>query len=180
MPIVANTPHARDLYVNPFGRQPRQSALAHTPRYEFAVYIIKPEAMRYRTRIRALLETHFKLVGSKTVWLARRDIAELYPGITPRLAELSLAHLGGRRAECGVVWGKDAIARLRGLRGQHPDVRCCARSTIRYRFGRRQGTRIGATIYFDNGFHASSDKIEASGNRNLYARHRGSAESHYR
>lgn len=137
-------------------------------RYGYAVYIIKPEAMGSRQRIRRDLIKQFRIVGRKLASLRANHIDQLYDRLSPRLMLLSRAKLGPRRVEVGVVWGRNAPERLAAIRGAHTDPRRCSRKSVRFRFGRTEPTRINKVNYFENGFHASIDAIEALRNRRLY------------
>jgi nucleoside diphosphate kinase len=137
---------------------------------ERAAYIIKPEGMEHRTRIRQVFqEAGLKIVSTKNVRLTPEAVDILYPGLDSDLRSASVKYLTCAPVEIGVLEGDAVIPTLRRLLGDNTNPDECRPGTIRHKFGIRPGVVIGKAIYHLNALHGSSNTAEASRDLSLFA-----------
>jgi len=130
---------------------------------ERSVYIIKPEAVAHRKRIRSVIrEAGLRIVAHKLVVLPIHAIESLYPDMDADLHAATLYYLGVGPSEIGIVEGVDAIKRLNQITGEFVDPRMCASNTIRRSYGFSSPVKWQSAIYFLNGLHRSRDACEVA------------------
>lgn len=135
-----------------------------------AAYIIKPEGMAHRAKIRrAFSLAGLHIISRKRVVLTLAAVDTLYPDLDPDLRGASLKFLTCAPVEIGVLEGKNVLAKLRMVLGHRTDPDECRLGTIRNKFGLRPGVKFGKAVYYLNGLHGSKDEKEATRDLLLYA-----------
>lgn len=145
---------------------------------ERSVYIIKPEAESHRAAIHAVLEeSGLTIVARTSVLLPDWALEALYPDINKDLRGATRMYFGLGPCEVGVVEGANAIERLFTLAGTAVSPAECASSSIRARFGVHRPVRYRSAVYYLNGFHRSSDFVEAQRDLELFKSLRAAPEA---
>lgn len=130
---------------------------------ERSVYIIKPEAVAHRERIRSRIhDAGLRVVAHKVVVLPTHAIESLYPDMEADLHAATLHYFGVGPSEIGIVEGDDAIKRLNQVAGDFVDPAKCPPSTIRASYGFKSPVKWRSAIYFLNGIHRSKDANEVA------------------
>lgn len=136
---------------------------------QISVYIIKPEAMRYRELIHALIEqTGLRVAAKSITTLPESAVDSLYPGIEKDLRAATLYYFGVGPCEIGIVEGPHAIELLSKLAGSSVNPAECEPSTIRGRFGTREAMKFRSALYYLNGFHRARDLTEVQRGLSLF------------
>lgn len=147
---------------------------------EKTFFIIKPEALPDREKIKAFIKSHsdLKVVESRIMNLREEDIEALYSDdIGTDFQTATKRHLIGRQIEAGIVQGENAIDEFIRLSGKYPDSRLCEEGTIRRVFGRKETIMYGDTTYFLNAIHKSS-RNEAEASVQWYRNKAGNLDRH--
>lgn len=130
---------------------------------ERSVYIIKPEAVAHRERIRSLIrDAGLRVAAHKLVVLPTHAIESLYPDMETDLHAATLHYFGVGPSEIGIVEGMDAVKRLNHIAGEFVDPTKCQPSTIRASYGFKIPVRWRSATYFLNGLHRSKDAKEVA------------------
>lgn len=137
---------------------------------EQTVCLIKPEAMRQRLSISAILaDDGFTLERATQIKIsdqseAARIAREMYPDASPAVIHITATRLISGPMVALLLSRENAIERLRILAGEATDPSQCAETSLRGRFGRKEPIRILAdgTHFFANGVHRPKDAAEAA------------------
>lgn len=133
------------------------------------IYIIKPEAMQYREKIRELLKgAGLRIVEFKTAILPESALDQIYPNLDADLRKATTKYMRCGVSEVGVVTGESALSILEQVGGNHTDPNHCEPGTIREMYGNKKGVKFGQAVYFKNAFHRSHNASEALRDINLY------------
>jgi nucleoside diphosphate kinase len=136
---------------------------------ERSVYIIKPEAVAHRERIRALIQqAGLRVVAHKLMVLPQHALDLLYSGMDDDLHAATLHYFGIGPSEIGIVEGENAISRLNQLVGADVNPMRCAPDTIRGRYGFKNPVKWRTAVYFLNGLHRSKNADEANRDMELF------------
>lgn len=130
---------------------------------ERSVYIIKPEAVAHRERIRSRIrDVGLRVAAHKLVVLPTQAIESLYPEMGADLHAATLHYFGVGPSEIGIVEGVDAIKRLNQIAGEFVDPTKCAPDTIRGSYGFKSPVKWQSAVYFLNAVHRSKDAGEVA------------------
>lgn len=126
-----------------------------------SVYIIKPEAMASRSKIRTMIERAGPVISeAKILVLPEWTLKKLYADLSEDLWNATcLAFVS--LVEIGLVTGENAVADLLNIAGTETAPAECDPSSIRFRFGRKDPFVIGKMKYYANAIHRPKNKREA-------------------
>ena len=127
-----------------------------------SLFVIKPEAMPVRDKIRKLIvHTGLKIVRTVEVVIPAATLDLLYTDLSPDLRRATQLFMGREPCEIGEVSGENAVKLLLAACGDSTDPSQCDRQTIRAIFGVRQAEHVGNAAYFKNAIHRPKTVEEA-------------------
>ena len=127
-----------------------------------SLYVIKPEAMLVRDRIRNLIfRAGLKILRTAELVVPGTMLDLLYTDLTSDLRTATQMFMGRAACEIGEVEGEDAVNRLLVVCGHFTDPSKCDAQSIRGLFGIRQAERVGSAVYFKNAIHRPKTHAEA-------------------
>ena len=102
-----------------------------------------------------ILAKGFRLRISTDHLLGEEDLRMMYPGVSDRLWDATVAHLSGQRVIKALLGGgADSIERLADLVGRNVSPKSCGPGTLRYRYGCHVPVQLGeGLIYWCNAIH---------------------------
>jgi nucleoside diphosphate kinase len=131
----------------------------------FGLFIIKPEAFKFREEIKRYLEKNsdLKILESYTAKLKKGDIQKIYIDDlnTPNLKAIN-KHLIGKNVEISLVYGKNATSKLLGICGTSFISSDCKPKTIRREFGSDDYVIYFKIKYYLDAIHKASENEIAS------------------
>lgn len=131
---------------------------------EYAPYIIKPEGMNIRGKIRQMIRKGGLEIREHGLVLLNQDILDsLYENLRSDIRYAIYKFLTIRKVEVGIVYGTNAFRRMIQICGEHLDPMLCAPGTIRREFGWRKPVNIGGKknfFYYGNIIHRAKKPLE--------------------
>ena len=129
---------------------------------EKTTYIIKPDGMKYRHEIKcAIVAAGLRITKSFVVVLPKWALVQLYPSVPPIMWQATVRQLTKSACEVGIITGKNAISKFSTIAGKYASPSKCDPNSIRSRFGKHRGKRIGRYFLYDNAIHRPKNHTEA-------------------
>ena len=127
-----------------------------------SIYIIKPEAMHVRAKIRNLItESGLRIVRAVEIIIPASSLNSLYTDLNSDLRKATQLFMGNEPCEIGEVAGENAVNLLLAVCGHSTDPSQCTPKSVRGLFGIRQAESVGSAIYFKNAIHRPKTEEEA-------------------
>ena len=123
-----------------------------------AVYIIKPEAMIYRNKIRKQLKiVGLRVISYKVIVMDEELLLQIYSDCNMDIQNAATKYMMCGESEIGIVEGTNTIEKLLDVSGRSANPSNCKKGTIRNQYGIRKGIKVGRSIYYKNAFHRSKN-----------------------
>lgn len=125
--------------------------------YENSLFMIKPDAYKYRNEIIKELLKQFKLVELEDVILTEHFLSELYQSEKTEFRDMNVEYMKNRQATIGIVSGADCKKKLFEVCGTDFRAEKCKANTIRYRFNVcQEPIMINGHEFYINSIHRAS------------------------
>lgn len=139
---------------------------------DVALYLIKPEAIRYSQDIRSRLkEAGLFIEFHRLVVLDEQTIMSVYRDLSADIMNATLRHLIGQECELGIVRGESAISKLLIASGLQTSPAACHFSSIRHIYGVKEPDVAGTGVYWRNAIHRTKSIGEVEENMKAFSNH---------
>lgn len=135
---------------------------------EITMYIIKPEGMQCRGKIKEILaQNGLVVMEQKILILPEWTINVLYPELSNDLRVATRTMLNSF-IEAGLMCGEQVVEKLFHVAGTETSPANCQPGSIRFIFGGREPIVIGSVKYYANAIHRPKNHVEAKRDVELY------------
>lgn len=126
---------------------------------EFTSYVIKPNGMLHRYKIKHLIiGSGLEITDSKILLLSEQDIRNLYSDVPEDILVAKIIFFSNFPVEVGILKGENAIEIFHTLCGSNTIPSLCEPGSIRHTFGCKEPIIVAGIDYYLNVIHRPNKK----------------------